>query len=118
MQMPTQHAGKRKHRRYIFSASLSVIRKVSPNGTRSSPGICGEISESGLSAILTDPLQVGEEVELRFELTPGNAISVTAAVRNQNHFRHGFEFVRISEDKQQKIRNACMALTEYAGGWY
>lgn len=106
------------YKRYIFSESLTVIRRLSPNDTRRDPGICMEISEGGMSAIITEPLKPGDEVELSFEIAPGYRIQVTAVVRNHYQFRQGFEFVGLTDEKRAKIRSACQSLRPYEGGWY
>lgn len=77
-----------------------------------------EISEGGISAIVTDPLEIGTEVELSFDITSGTRIHVKAVIRNHNHFRHGFEFVDLSDENRAKIRKACSSLNPYDGGWY
>lgn len=118
MQSPSQYAVQRKHQRYVFSESLIVTRTLSPNDTFRAPAICTEISEGGMSAIVTEPLKVGDEVELSFELTPGSRIYLKAVVRNHFQFRHGFEFVGLSEEKREQIRAACASLQPYEGGWY
>lgn len=118
MQPPTQYAVQRKHQRYVFSESLTVIRKLTANDVRRDPGICMEIGEGGLSAIVTEPLKVGDKVELKFDLTPGQSITVHGVVRNHCHFRHGFEFISLNEEMRERIRSACSSLKPYEGGWY
>ena len=117
MQSPTQYAVQRKHQRYVFSESLVVIRKL-PNDMVRAPAISTEISEGGMSAIVTEPLKIGDEVELSFELTRGVRTHIKAVVRNQFHFRHGFEFVGLTPEQQEEIRRVCASLTPYEGGWY
>ena len=77
-----------------------------------------EISEGGMSAIVTDPLNPGDEVKLSFDVKPGRNILVKAVVRNQNHFRHGFEFVGLNDETREQIRILCASLRQYEGGWY
>ena len=117
LQSPTQYAVQRKHQRYVFSESLVIIRSFSPTDMRRSPGICTEISKGGLSAIVTEPLKVEEEVELSFSIS-GDRIQVKAVVRNQFQFRQGFEFVGLSDENRDKIQAACTSLKPYEGGWY
>ena len=87
-----------------------MVRRLTPTDMRRAPGICMEISEGGMSAIVAEPLDAGDEVELSFDLTPGNRISLKAVVRNHYYFRHGLEFVGLSEEKRAKIRAACASL--------
>ena len=51
-----------------------------------------EISEGGMSAMVTDLLNAGDEVKLSFDVKPGKKLVVKAIVRNHYHFRQGFEF--------------------------
>jgi hypothetical protein len=95
-----------------------MIRKLTPNDTRRYPGIATEISECGMSAIVTEPLNAGDEVQLSFDLKPGRNIVVNAIVRNHRHFRHGFEFVGLSEQNRNEIRTLCASLRTYEGGLY
>ena len=114
----SQYAVQRKHQRYIFSESLVVIRRLSPTDICRLPAICMEISEGGMSAIVTEPLKDGDEVTLSFDVMPETQINVRAIVRNHNEFRYGFEFVGLSEEQRGKIRAACASLNPYEGGWY
>jgi len=51
-----------------------------------------DLSESGISAILTIEVPVGEIVELEFTL-PFGAVTTYAIVRQRNAFRYGFQFI-------------------------
>lgn len=66
-----------------------MIRKLAPNDTRTYSGIAAEISEGGMSAIVTEPLNAGDEVQLSFDLKPGRNILINVIVRNHSFFRHG-----------------------------
>jgi len=77
-----------------------------------------EISEGGMSAIVTEPLNTGDEVELSFDVAPGTKITLKAVVRNHYCFRYGFEFVSLTEENRERIRAVCASLKPYAGGWY
>lgn len=77
-----------------------------------------EIGEGGMSAIVTEPLNAGDEVEVSFAFPDGSKIQVNAVVRNHYGFRHGFEFLHLSDEAREKIRCACASLRPYEGGWY
>src|ERR1019366_10113025 len=79
---------KRRHRRLEVEAAVTVR---SESGLV--PGRTLEVSESGMSAILSVELHVGETVELEIKLPP-NTATARAIVRNRNVFRHGFEFAQ------------------------
>ena len=67
-----------------------------------------DISESGISAMLTMEVPVGEVVRLEFALPLGN-VDVHATVRHRTAFRYGFQFVESSEDLPI-IARTCRAL--------
>ena len=81
------------------------------------PGRAMEISEGGFSAMLTEEFQIGEAVEVSFELPSTGHITMDATVRNKNLFRYGFEFNCLSEEARQQITKACESLPHYEGGW-
>ena len=85
---------------------------------RGADGKEAQVSEGGLSAIVTADLQVGESVEASFEMQPGQRITVHGAVRNKAQFRYGLEFMDLSEDIRVRIQKACASLPLYTGGWY
>jgi c-di-GMP-binding flagellar brake protein YcgR len=117
LQSASEYGVQRKHQRYILSEPLILIRRLSPTDARREPGISTEISEGGMSAIVAVVLEVGDEVELAFDITSGEHIQTEAVVRNHYQFRHGFEFVSLSETEREKIRTACASLKRYEGGW-
>jgi len=79
----------RRHPR--FRVDLDVTVNSLTAGPRI-PGNIIDISESGLACVLPLQLPLQELVELNFILL-GECLKVSAVVRNQNAFRHGFEFV-------------------------
>jgi len=72
-----------------------------------------DISQTGVSALLTLDLPVGEVVELEFEL-PSGPVSICALVRNKIAFRYGFQFVE--PDPEGAIKAACSQLAAQPGG--
>jgi PilZ domain len=71
-------------------------------------GRTADISESGLAAMLTLEVPVGEMVELEFTLM-SKAVTILAMVRQKNAFRYGFEFVN-SNATNEVVRIACRQL--------
>jgi hypothetical protein len=67
-----------------------------------------DISESGISAILTMEAPLGELVELTFTV-PFGRVAIYAMVRQRNAFRYGFQFVH-SEVASELIRQTCRHL--------
>lgn len=54
-----------------------------------------DVSESGISAMLTIEVPIGEVVELEFTL-PFGPVRIYALVRQRNAFRYGFQFVELN----------------------
>jgi PilZ domain len=67
-----------------------------------------DISESGISALLTIEVPVGEVVELAFTL-PFGPVTIYAMVRQKNAFRYGFHFME-SSFAEAVIRPTCRQL--------
>ena len=110
------YSGQRQFERHVVSVPVNVTRKGPPHGQRV-PGLTMEISEGGFSAMLTEEFQIGEAVEVSFELPSTGHITMDATVRNKNLFRYGFEFNCLSEEARQQITKACESLPHYEGGW-
>jgi PilZ domain len=94
----------REHVRFSFNV-LFQIR------CRSGELILGrtvDVSESGISAMVSLELMVGQFVELSFQL-PSGPISVQAVVRNKRAFRYGFEFLP-EQHERETIKRGCRAL--------
>jgi hypothetical protein len=79
----------RQHPRFRLEVEVTVL---SPTGGLT-PGRTLEISERGMSAILPLELPLHEMVELKIQM-PSGLVTMRAAVRNRNVFRHGFEFIQ------------------------
>jgi PilZ domain len=98
---------RRRHPRYRFSTPITV---TSTDGV-AMPGIGIEISESGMSAITADSLQVNDRVQLE-PVAGGKAL---ASVRRIIGRVSGFEFFNLSAEQAQRIRENCKVLPLYQG---
>jgi PilZ domain len=67
-----------------------------------------DISESGLAAMLTIEVPLGEIVELSFTL-PDGPVTLSAMVRQRNAFRYGLEFI-VPNTVSEAIRRTCRDL--------
>jgi hypothetical protein len=67
-----------------------------------------DLSESGVSAMLTLEIIVGEVVELEFTL-PFGPVRTYAIVRQKNAFRYGFQFID-SNAAGEVLRSTCRQL--------
>jgi c-di-GMP-binding flagellar brake protein YcgR len=106
--MKTQHDSKpttksiperRKNPRYWLCVPLT-IRSGGGSDIR---GLSVEISEGGMSAMASEPLKVGERVELE----PVEGGRVSALVRHKLGQMYGFEFVDLSAEHAQRIAESC-----------
>jgi hypothetical protein len=96
---------RRRHPRYRFAAPISVRTSES----MVIEGMTLEISESGLSAVLSSPVKIGDSVQLE----PIASGTVTARVRYNVGKVYGFEFLQISEIQIEKLRDDCRRLPHY-----
>ena len=70
-------------------------------------GRCNEIGVDGMSATLTGELQPGEVATLEFTLPATvNATTLRAVVRYRSGFRHGFEFLTLTDVQRDAIQRA------------
>lgn len=96
-------------RRYPRYKLKTDIRVYARSGLLT--GYTVDISESGISAMLTLEVFVGELVELEFGLPSGQVV-VRALVRHKTAFRYGFQF--LEPDVQGAIKATCSRLAHAA----
>jgi len=96
---------RRRHARYRFSAPLTVHVNCGP----AIPGISIEISESGMSALISATLVVGDNVELE----PVVGSRVSALVRRHSGKIYGFEFLNLTPAQTERIVEVCKSLPKY-----
>ncbi|HUO25352.1 MAG TPA: PilZ domain-containing protein [Candidatus Aquilonibacter sp.] len=104
--VPEQAPGfdRRSHVRYRRSDPVTVVAKG-----RHIPAITVEMSQSGLSAVLSSPLNTGEAVEI-YPIAGG---TVQAQVRHRVGKVFGFEFLKLTEKQSRKIAKECKHLPVY-----
>src|SRR5580658_4739411 len=78
----------RSHPRFKLAVDISIHSRT----VGRLKGYTVDISESGIAAILTLQVPLGEILELDFML-PSGPVIILAMVREWNAFRYGFEFV-------------------------
>jgi hypothetical protein len=106
---------RRRHSRHRLSASitLSLANGITIQGsTNQEPMIQGmtiEISESGLSAAINAPLAVGDRVIIQ----PVGGSEVQAVVRRITGRIYGFQFLNLSIEQAQRLREQCRWLPRY-----
>ncbi len=97
---------RRRHLRYRFSVPTTVHSR---NGRSPIRGMSLEISESGMSALISDAFTVGDTVELE----PIAGSKVSALVRRRNGRIYGFEFLNLTKAQIRKIAKECNMLPTY-----
>jgi len=94
----------RRHPRF----KLEVDIRIYPRNRAVVRAHTVDISESGISAMLTTEVPMGEVVRLEFNLPLGE-VEVHALVRQHNAFRYGFQFLE-SPSAQDLIGRTCRQL--------
>lgn len=94
----------RRHPRF----KLQVNIRIYPRNRAVVRAYTVDISESGISAMLTTEVPLGEVVRLEFTVPLGD-VEVHALVRQRNAFRYGFQFVE-SSSAQGIIGRTCRQL--------
>jgi hypothetical protein len=104
--LPEAPHDRRRHPRYRLSVPLTIHA----DGVVIS-GISIEISASGLSAIIAEPLQLSGTVELE----PIAAAKVRALVKHNIGKIYGFEFLNLTAEQTQRITDSCKMFPLYKG---
>jgi len=102
--MNTYRVEARSHPRFKFEVDISINSRT----CGLLKGYTVDISESGIAAMLTLEVPLGEILELDFTL-PSGPVIILAMVRQRNAFRYGFEFVD-TESMHELIRRTCRDL--------
>ena len=93
---------RRKHTRY----QLSVPIQLSMTDRPPIEGLTMEIGEGGFGAAVSASLEVGN----RMVVTPIGYNAMLAVVRWIRGRAYGFEFLELSSEQQQRIRDHCRKL--------
>jgi len=96
-------AESRIHPRFALQVDIGVYCRR----TGLLKGHTADISESGISAILTLEVEIGDLVQLEFVL-PTGPVAIRALVRHRTAFRYGFQFVE--PDPRGAIKETCWRL--------
>jgi c-di-GMP-binding flagellar brake protein YcgR len=93
---------RRKYTRYQFSVPIQLSVTDRPT----IQGLTIEISEGGFGATINASLEVGNRVTA----TPMGYNAILSVVRWVRGRAYGFEFLELSSDQQQRIRDHCRKL--------
>jgi hypothetical protein len=105
--VPETPPDRRRHPRFRLSVPLTI--RCADGATIQA--ISMEVSESGLSAITAQSLNIGDTVELE----PIVASKLSAVVRQNVGKVHGFEFLNLTSEQAYRIRERCKMLPRYRG---
>jgi len=101
-----QRANRRKSPRFLLDARLKVTMRSNPK--KQVFGRTRDISETGLGAVIADPLESGERVILEFPVQfLDKALSIHAVVCYRRGFHHGFELLAPEVEQAAAIRQIC-----------
>ncbi len=75
-------------------------------------GRTNELGQDGIGATLSGELQSGEVVSLEFPIpVPTHLLKVRAIVRYSDGLRCGFEFLVVTEEQRDLLRQVCVVLS-------
>lgn len=101
-----QQHNRRKAPRFLFDARLKVTMKA--NIKRQVFGRTRDISETGMGAVIADPLEPGDRVILEFPVVgQDHPVVVHAVVCYRRGFHHGFELLAPEAEESAVIRHVC-----------
>jgi 4-amino-4-deoxy-L-arabinose transferase-like glycosyltransferase len=101
-----QRHNRRKSPRFLLDARLKVTMRS--NQKKQVFGRTRDISETGLGAVIADPLEAGERVILEFPIVgQDHPLVVHAVVCYRRGFHHGFELLAPEADQAAVIRQVC-----------
>jgi len=101
-----QRHNRRKSPRFLMDARLKVTMKSNPK--KQVFGRTRDISETGLGAVIADPLESGERVILEFPVQfQDRPLVLHAVVCYRRGFHHGFELLAPEAEQSAVIRQIC-----------
>jgi hypothetical protein len=101
----TQH-NRRKSPRFLFDARLKITMRS--NLKKQVFGRTRDISETGLGAVIADPLEGGERVILEFPVSfQDHPLVLHAVVCYRRGFHHRFELLAPEAEQSAVIRQIC-----------
>ena len=94
----------RRHPRYKLDIDICIY----PRNSTVVRGHSVDISESGISVMLREEVNIGEVVRLEFTLPTGD-VAIHALARQRSAFRFGFEFLE-AISQLEIIQRTCRQL--------
>ena len=91
---------------------IRLIARPANNRSRAVHGRVMDLSHGGLRALIAADLQLGDVIELQFELPYASTrVQLEAAIRRRESYQYSLEFVNVVAADQEKIDRTCAALS-------
>ena len=113
LRVEPQTTGWSERRRFLRQRlDARLLARATDNRSRSIHGRIVDLSQGGISAVIAADLQLGDVVELQFELPyAATGVLLEAVVRRRESYQYSLEFVRVIASDQAKINRTCAALS-------
>ncbi len=106
---------KRRNERYLLSTRLTATIRSETGETKIKTHAL-DISESGIGTLAGEGWGVGSQVELELPLPVENTfLEIQGVVRHRTGVRCGLEFLEVSPEQQQILRQVCQFLAGHPG---
>jgi PilZ domain len=101
-----QRHNRRKSPRFLLDTRLKITMRANPK--KQVFGRTRDISETGMGAVIADPLESGERVILEFPVDfRDKPLVIHAVVCYRRGFHHGFELLAPEAEESAAIRQIC-----------
>ena len=105
-------SAKRRSERYLLSTRLTATVRNEPRQTKIHTHAL-DISESGIGTLAGEGWGIGTQVDLEVVLPEKTCLEIYGIVRHRTGRRCGMEFLEVSAEQRQILRDVCKLL---AGG--
>lgn len=106
---------KRRNERYLLSTRLTATVRSNMGETKISTHAL-DISESGIGTLAGEGWGIGAHVSLELPLPVENTfLELQGVVRHRTGVRCGLEFLDVSPEQQQMLRQVCQFLAGHPG---
>ncbi len=110
----TDQIARRRRRHARYRDNFRVIVSYLANHYQKLDGHCSDLSEAGIGILLATEMNNGEVVDLSFSL-PGSSLpwELRAVVRYRRGYHYGFEFLSLTNEQQEALRNYLKGLAPF-----
>ncbi len=107
--LPGHKSDRRQAERYPMDAGL--VARPTHNRSRVIRGRIVDLSRAGISAVMAADLQLGELLEVQFELPyAARPVQMKVSICNREGYRYGLGFVNVIASQQEVINRTCATL--------